>query len=120
MFMFRRGSKRVTAQQAAERTGAEGDAVLLDVREQQEGQVGHAPHAVHLPLTMPAAGAALPDAAQGRRLVVICRSGGRSRRAAVPLGGRGADVVDVAGGMQAWAAAGLPVVERRGRPGSTA
>ncbi|MCX5528628.1 rhodanese-like domain-containing protein [Streptomyces bobili] len=120
MFLFRRGPKRVTVQQAAERTGAEGDAVLLDVREQREWQVGHAPHAVHLPLTLLAAGAALPNVAQGRRLVVICRSGGRSRRAAVLLAGRGAEVVDVAGGMQAWAAAGLPVVERRGRAGSIA
>ncbi|MGP4083968.1 rhodanese-like domain-containing protein [Streptomyces sp. KR55] len=120
MFLFRRGPERVTVQQAAQRTGAEGDAVLLDVREQQEWQVGHAPHAVHLPLTMLAAGAELPNVAQGRRLVVICRSGGRSRRAAALLAGRGADVVDVTGGMQAWAAAGLPVVERRGRAGSIA
>ncbi|MGW7285001.1 rhodanese-like domain-containing protein [Streptomyces sp. NPDC054847] len=79
-----------------------------------------APQAVHLPLTMLAAGAELPNAAQGRRLVVICRSGNRSRRAAALLAGRGADVVDVTGGMHACAAAGLPVIERRGRAGSIA
>jgi rhodanese-related sulfurtransferase len=98
--------------------GAYGDAVLLDVRELHEWQAGHAPRAVHLPLSALAAGAPLPDAARGTPLIVICRSGNRSRQAAALLAERGAVAVDVTGGMRDWADAGLPVVDEHGRDGS--
>lgn len=52
--------------------------------------------------------------------MVICRSGHRSQRAARLLTGRGASAVDIQGGMNAWAAAGLPVVDDRGNSGSIA
>ena len=111
---------RVDVQQAAQRTAADGDAVLLDVREAAEWRAGHAPRAVHLPLSAIDAGAELPPTARSRPLVVICRSGNRSQRAAALLTERGTDAVDVTGGMQAWAQAGLPVVDHRGRDGSIA
>ncbi|MDH2387419.1 rhodanese-like domain-containing protein [Streptomyces sp. HNM0663] len=133
MSVFRRGRGspgRVTVQEAAGRTGhghggASGGvrgvaAVLLDVREPYEWQAGHAPHAVHLPLSALVAGAALPGHAQSRPLVVICRSGNRSRQAAALLASRGAEAVDVIGGMKDWAGAGLPVVDSHGRNGSVA
>ncbi|WP_210637924.1 rhodanese-like domain-containing protein [Streptomyces sp. GESEQ-13] len=115
---------RVGVPEAAARTGhtpaggAHGDAVLLDVRELHEWQAGHAPRAVHLPLSALAAGAPLPDAARGTPLIVICRSGNRSRQAVALLAERGADAVDVTGGMRDWADAGLPVVDAHGRDGS--
>ncbi|SEE07466.1 Rhodanese-related sulfurtransferase [Streptomyces sp. PAN_FS17] len=79
-----------------------------------EWQTGHAPRAVHLPLSALAAGAGLPAHAQARPLVVICRSGNRSRQAAELLAARGVDAVDVIGGMKEWASAGLPAVDGRG------
>ncbi|MGW3645534.1 rhodanese-like domain-containing protein [Streptomyces sp. NPDC000878] len=125
MSVFLRGPGRVTVQQAVARTGGgdaadDGDAVLLDVREPDEWQAGHAPRAVHLPLSALADGAGLPAAVQGRPLVVICRSGNRSRRAAELLTARGADAVDVIGGMQDWAHIGLPVVTALGEDGTIA
>ncbi|WP_324786051.1 rhodanese-like domain-containing protein [Streptomyces sp. H51] len=128
MSIFRRsksGPGRVTVQEAAGRTGhgdsaERGDAVLLDVREAHEWQAGHAPRAVHLPLSALSAGAGLPPRAQSRPLIVICRSGNRSRRAAELLAARGTDAVDVVGGMQDWAGAGLPVVDSRGKAGTVA
>ncbi|MFF7234934.1 rhodanese-like domain-containing protein [Streptomyces collinus] len=131
MSIFRRDPRapgRVTVQEAAARTGHGGAAdsavaVLLDVREPDEWRAGHAPGAVHLPLSELSelsAGAGLPAAAQDRPLVVICRSGNRSRRAAALLAARGADAVDVIGGMRDWAAAGLPVVDARGGNGTVA
>ncbi|WP_314245134.1 rhodanese-like domain-containing protein [Streptomyces kutzneri] len=119
MFLFRRGPARVTAAQALQRT-RDTDAVLFDVRERAEWAAGHAPGAVHAPLSTLMTGAGLPAAAQGRPLVVICRSGHRSRQAVKLLTGRGAEAVDVKGGMNAWAAAGLPVVDDRGSSGSIA
>ncbi|MEV0475271.1 rhodanese-like domain-containing protein [Streptomyces prunicolor] len=120
---------RVTVQEAAVRTGhgtngnaadSRTDAVLLDVREPHEWQAGHVPWAVHLPLSALTAGAGLPAEARARSLVVICRSGNRSREAAELLATRGADVVDVIGGMRDWAGAGLPVVDARGGNGIVA
>ncbi|MGW0212665.1 rhodanese-like domain-containing protein [Streptomyces sp. NPDC003233] len=112
------GPARVTAREAAARTdsaraaGNSGASVLLHVREADEWQAGHAPGAVHLPLTALAAGARLPAAAQARPVVVICRSGRRWAR--------GVEAVDVIGGMQEWAGAGLPVVDARGGNGTVA
>ncbi|MGW2618315.1 rhodanese-like domain-containing protein [Streptomyces sp. NPDC001500] len=129
MSIFRRarsGPGRVTVQEAATRTGhgnaaeSERDAVLLDVREPYEWRAGHAPGAVHLPLSSLAGGAGLPAHAQARPLVVICRSGNRSRQAAELLVARGSEAVDVIGGMRDWARAGLPVVDAGGGNGIVA
>ena len=119
MFLFRRGTCRLTPDQARTRTD-DGTVVLLDVREAPEWKAGHAPGAVHLPLTRLLAGAALPPDAQGRPVVAICRSGRRSQQAAQLLTDRGVEAVDVTGGMTAWAEAGLPVVDERGRDGRIA
>ncbi|QNP74918.1 rhodanese-like domain-containing protein [Streptomyces roseirectus] len=121
MFPFRRNGPRVTVDEARSRTGGDRpDAVLLDVREKPEWTAGHAPGAVHVPLTRLVAGGTLPAEAEGRPLVVICRSGHRSRQAAKILAERGARAVDVEGGMNAWAAAGHPVVDERGNNGRIA
>jgi len=100
---------RVTPAEARELTGADGTAVLLDVREAEEWAAGHAVGAVHAPLSALTTGASLPESAQGRPLIAICRSGKRSREAAALLTARGAEVSDVLGGMGAWVGAGLPV-----------
>ncbi|MDX2828384.1 MBL fold metallo-hydrolase, partial [Streptomyces ipomoeae] len=50
---------RITPARAHERTGADGDAVLLDVREPEEWAAGHAPAAVHAPLSALTAGTPL-------------------------------------------------------------
>ncbi|WP_030232162.1 MULTISPECIES: rhodanese-like domain-containing protein [unclassified Streptomyces] len=121
MFLFRRNGLRVTVDEARSRTGGDQpDAVLLDVREKPEWTAGHAPGAVHAPLSKLVVGGILPDEAEGRPLVVICRSGHRSQRAARVLIERGAQAVDVEGGMNAWAAAGHPVVDARGNSGRIA
>ncbi|MCM2391368.1 rhodanese-like domain-containing protein [Streptomyces albipurpureus] len=100
--------------------GAAASAVLLDVREPHEWAAGHAPGAIPLSLSALVAGSPLPRAARGRPLVVICRSGNRSREAVALLIARGLDAVDVIGGMRAWALADLPVIDARGQGGSIA
>ncbi|WP_406164783.1 rhodanese-like domain-containing protein [Streptomyces sp. NBC_00996] len=119
MFLFRRSEGRVIVDEAHRRTqGADAPAVLLDVRERGEWNAGHAPGAVHTPLPGLAAGASVPSAALGRPPVVICRNGNRSQQATKLLAVRGARAVDVKGGMNAWAAAGHPVVDERANSGS--
>lgn len=87
------------------------DAMLLDVRENDEWAAGHAPAAVHVPIGQVVArldeiATALPD----RPVRVVCRSGGRSAQVAAYLRQAGWDAVNVDGGMRAWAAAGRPMV----------
>ncbi len=90
------------------------DAVLLDVREDDEWAAGHVDGAVHVPMSdVPARLADLPEADP---LYVVCRSGNRSGRAAQWLNGQGIDAVNVAGGMKAWAAAGKPMAADSGHP----
>lgn len=84
------------------------DAVLLDVREDDEWQAGHAPSAVHIPMTELAD--RLDDVPDGSPVYVICRSGGRSARTTTYLNANGWDAVNVRGGMGAWAAGGRAMV----------
>jgi rhodanese-related sulfurtransferase len=97
---------------------AESGAVLLDVREPDEWQAGHAPGARWLPLGEVAA--RVDDLPREQRIVAVCRSGARSGRATEFLVAQGLDVVNLAGGMKAWAAAGHPVVTDDGAPGDVA
>lgn len=90
-------------------------AFLLDVREPDEWQAGHAPPAVHVPLG--ALEAQVDDVPRDRRVVVVCRMGGRSAVATSALRGLGLDAVNLAGGMQGWEEAGFPVVTDDGGPG---
>lgn len=107
------GVPQVSPEEAA-RSIADG-ALPLDVREDDEWQAGHAPGALHLALGKLSEGyRSLP---QDRPIVAICRIGGRSERAAIALRDVGYDVVNLAGGMQAWAADGRPVVTDDGSPG---
>ncbi len=92
-------------------------AALLDVREDDEWAAGHAPGAVHVPLAEVSAAASRFD---GRQVLAVCRSGGRSAKAAEVLAGAGIDVRNVAGGMTAWVQAGLPVVRDGGTAGTVA
>lgn len=112
-------SGRISPAEAHIRARA-GEAVLLDVREDAEFATGHAPEAVSLPLGRLATGAPLPEAVKGRQVLAICRSGNRSRKAAELLVARGVEALDVDGGMRAWAQAGLPVRNHRGRHGHVA
>ncbi len=114
--LFRKPYRTVMAAQAA--ALADGGAVLLDVREPHEWQAGHAPRARHIPLGQLARRAAeLPER---RAIVTVCRSGARSARAAAMLARDGREVSNLAGGMRAWARAGLPVVARGGGAGRVA
>lgn len=85
---------------------------LLDVREHDEWQAGHAPQATHIPLGE--LGARTAELPVDQDIYVICRSGGRSARAAQALNGAGWQAVNVAGGMQHWAAAGRPMTTDSG------
>jgi rhodanese-related sulfurtransferase/glyoxylase-like metal-dependent hydrolase (beta-lactamase superfamily II) len=88
----------------------------LDCREIDEWDSGHDPSARHVPMSeLPGR---LGEFDTSRRIIVICRSGNRSGKVTAWLTGLGYDAVNMAGGMQAWVAAGLPVIDAAGRVGS--
>jgi rhodanese-related sulfurtransferase len=101
------------AQEAMER-----GAVLLDVREPHEWKSGHAPKARHIPLGQ--LDSRLGELPRNREILVVCRSGARSARAAKLLGSQRGDVANVKGGMSAWERSGFPVVAKGGGPGRVA
>jgi len=96
----------------------EGGALLLDIREPDEWDAGHAPDATWIPMgDIAARQAELPA---DRDIVVVCRSGARSARVTAALRGAGYEASNLSGGMQAWAAAGRPVVTDAGGDGVVA
>ena len=71
--------------------------VLLDVREDDEWQRGHAPGALHIPMgQIPARLGEIDPAAA---LYVVCQGGGRSQRVSQYLAQNGYTPVNVSGGM---------------------
>lgn len=83
-------------------------AVLLDVREDDEWALGHAPHALHIPLVdVPAR---IEEIDIDAEVYVVCRQGGRSLSAVDYLNRIGYEAFQVDGGMVAWQKNGLPLV----------
>jgi rhodanese-related sulfurtransferase len=94
--------------------GLPADAYLLDVREVDEWQAGHAPEATHIPLgEVPARLAEVPA---DHDVYVICKAGGRSAQATMFLRGQGRPAINVSGGMLAWDAAGRAMVGETAEP----
>jgi len=75
---------------------------IVDVREPWEIEIASLPHSIRIPLAeLPSRHAEL-DA--DRLVAVLCHSGGRSAKAAEFLASQGfSQVVNIAGGIDAWA-----------------
>jgi rhodanese-related sulfurtransferase len=81
---------------------------MLDVREQDEWDRGHAPQAHLIP--MGSIMDRIDELPVDSQIVVICHSGYRSWQVTKALVNEGYDAVNVAGGMEAWQSAGGVVV----------
>jgi rhodanese-related sulfurtransferase len=92
---------------------------LVDCRELYEWEAGRVDGAVYLPLNSIMAGAG-SDLDREKPIAVICRSGNRSELATMMLQARGFEAYNVEGGMEAWAAEGLPFSAGDGSPGRVA
>lgn len=92
------------------RERAADDTLVLDVRAPAEYASGHVPGALNVPADL--IDALLPElreAAERRRIVVVCAAGQRSAAACAKLAEAGVDAVGLDGGTQAWTAEGHPV-----------
>ena len=87
--------------------------VLLDVREADEFAAGHLPGAVLVPRGLLEFKLSADPALQARDLNVVlyCKTSGRAALSAVAMQSMGyLNVTSLAGGYDAWVAAGKPVV----------
>ena len=109
--MDRRDLPAIDAESAAAETGA----VLVDVRERDEWIRGHAPAALHIPMSEFVDRVGELDSSL--RIICVCRSGNRSGQVTAWLLQNGFDAVNLTGGMSAWAGAGHPIVNSAGDPG---
>ena len=85
----------------------ESDAQLVDVREPYEWDAGRIAGARHIQLGQVAAEA--PSIDRERPVVFYCRVGSRSAMAADAFRRAGYDAYSLDGGLEAWAARGLPL-----------
>jgi rhodanese-related sulfurtransferase len=84
-----------------------GEADLIDVREPYEWEAGRIPGAQHIELERLASRAeTIP---QDRNVIFMCRLGVRSAMAMQAFRASGWSAYHLAGGIQAWADAGLPL-----------
>ena len=85
--------------------------LVLDVREPQEiAAEGLIEGSLHIPMNeIPAR---LSEVPRDREIVAVCKRGQRSFNVAAWLKQQGYEALSLSGGLDAWRAAGLPVVRR--------
>jgi len=102
----------------AARAASEAGAIVVDTRcAEQRRETGVIPGSIHVPLSVlycrldPASGSEDPRLADPeRQVILLCAHGYSSSLAAATLQDLGfARATDIAGGFEAWQAAGLPI-----------
>ncbi len=92
------------------------NAFVLDVRDEAEFATGHIANATHIPLAQMAERIAELKKYQNKPILVNCQQGGRSAKVCNIL--REAEFTQVhnlQGGLTAWVAAKLPIVNQAGK-----
>ncbi|MGZ8438763.1 MAG: rhodanese-like domain-containing protein [Candidatus Limnocylindrales bacterium] len=107
MFGFRR-IESIAPRRASDRFFT-GEIVIVDVRTPWEYEQVRIPGATHIPL--PDVRSRAGELRGDRPIAFLCRSGHRSAVAARRAAKERAGVLNVAGGMNAWLAAGLPTAD---------
>lgn len=88
---------------------SDGEALLVDVREAEELAQARLGDALHVPLSAFDPGLIPTDS--GKKVVFVCAQGLRSEQVGQYMVAQGllADAYNLAGGLMAWAEAGLPL-----------
>ena len=73
---------------------------IIDVRESEEVNAGKIPTAMHIPLGL--VEFKMQDLDKSIEYIMVCRSGGRSSKAATLLEDHGFKVINMIGGMLEW------------------
>ncbi|WP_296002193.1 rhodanese-like domain-containing protein [Rugamonas sp.] len=90
-----------------------GKALILDVRDAAEFAAGHVTDAKNIALAELGGRVGELEKFKAKSVIVVCQSGARAATAAGLLQKAGfTDVVNLDGGVTAWKAAGLPLVNK--------
>jgi rhodanese-related sulfurtransferase len=89
---------------------ADQDAVILDVRHDDEWAAGHADRAIHWDVEKIATGE-MPDIPKDKRVYTYCKAGARAANAAELMKTAGWQDVEALGGLSDWEAAGGATVK---------
>ncbi|MGG4406742.1 rhodanese-like domain-containing protein [Geobacillus stearothermophilus] len=92
--------KTITPKEVEERLRAGESLHIIDVREPEEVAAGKIPGAVNIPLGL--IEFRMHELDKNEEYILVCRSSGRSGRAAEFLDSRGYRVINMTGGMLAW------------------
>jgi len=88
------------------------DAVVLDVREDNEFHSGHIVNSVHIPMSFLKDRVTELEKHKSKPIIVSCRSGSRSASACSVLKKQGFEnVYNLKGGVMAWQHANLPLTK---------
>ncbi len=89
------------------------DALVLDVREDNEYQQGHIVNSLHIPLSLIDKRMGELEKHRSRPIIVGCRTGSRSGHVCGMLSKNGFEkVFNLGGGIMAWEGANLPLSKR--------
>lgn len=89
------------------------EALVLDVREDQEYAGGRIPHAKHIPLRQLSSRLHELEKFKSKPIIAICRSGARSGHGCSVLRKNGFEqVYNLNGGMMSWQQANMPVEKK--------
>lgn len=89
------------------------DALVLDVREEQECKAGKVPNSKHIPMGQLAGRLHELEKFKSRPIIAICRSGSRSGHCCSVLRKNGFEqVYNLNGGMMSWQQANMPVEKK--------
>jgi len=98
--------REISVEQAYQKYQA--GAFLLDIRTQEEWNEYHVPNTTLIPLDQ--LQARMSEIPRDKEIVVICRSGNRSRQGRdILLSGGFTRVTSMASGLKAWSALGYPI-----------
>lgn len=89
------------------------DALILDIRQDNEYVTGHIINSKHIPLAFLNDRLADLEAYKNKPVIAVCRSGHRSAQACSSLKKAGFEsVYNLAGGVLAWESANLPLTKK--------
>jgi Rhodanese-related sulfurtransferase len=112
IFGFSFAYQDLNAKQFYEMMQKEKDAIILDVRTQQEYQEGHISNAINIPVQILGQQLDKLKNFKDKKILVYCRSGHRSAIASQILDRAGfKNVYNLKGGLLEWKASGLPLVK---------
>ncbi|HEX2016145.1 MAG TPA: rhodanese-like domain-containing protein [Solirubrobacteraceae bacterium] len=107
MSVFDQPDLEVSPQRVAELLSEQPELQIIDVREPYEYEAGHIAQARHIELERLASEASSID--RERPVIFHCRLGVRSAMATQAFRASGYEAHSMAGGLMAWAQAGLPL-----------